>query len=75
MSFILLSPSVTGLQEMLDTCYEVACSVSLQFSVHKCHCMVVGKMFKFAISPMSLAGQVINWCDQVCNITLSLIHI
>jgi len=27
--------------------------------------MVVGKMFKFAISPMSLAGQVINWCDQV----------
>ena len=34
---ILLSPSVTGLQELLDTCYEVACSVSLQFNVHKRH--------------------------------------
>jgi len=57
---ILLSPSVTGLQEMLDSCYEVACSVSLQFNVHKCHCLVVGKMYKFAILPMSLAGQEIK---------------
>ena len=50
---------------MLDTCYAVACSVSLQFNVHKCHCMVVGKMYKFAISSMSLAGQEIKWCDKV----------
>ena len=57
---ILLSPSVTGLQEMLDTCYEVACNASLQFNVSKCHCLVVGKMHKFAISPMSLAGQEIK---------------
>ena len=39
--------------------------LSLLFSVHKCHYMVVDKMFKFAISPVSLAGQAINWCDQV----------
>jgi len=50
---------------MLDTCYAVACSVYLQFNVHKCHCMVVGKMYKFAISSVSLAGQEIKWCDQV----------
>jgi len=26
--------------------------------------MVVGKMYKFAISPVSLAGQEIKWCNQ-----------
>ena len=62
---ILLSPSVTGLQEMLNTCYEIACTVSLQFNVRKCHCLVVGKMHNFAISPMMLAGQEIKWCDHI----------
>jgi len=57
---ILLSPGVAGLQEMLDTCYEVACSVSLQFNVHKCHRLVVGKMCKFSVSRVSLAIRKVN---------------
>jgi len=50
---------------MSDTCYEIACTVSLQFNVPKCHCLVVGKLHKFAISPVILAGQEIKWCDQI----------
>jgi len=40
---ILLSPSVEGLQEMLNKCFEIAHFISLQFNVKKCHCMVIGK--------------------------------
>ena len=53
---VLLSPSVTGLQEMLDKCYEISSSVSMQFNVRKCHCMVIGRMYKTKISPMVLGG-------------------
>jgi len=45
----LVSPSVVGFQEMLDKCHEIACTVSLQFNVCKCHCMVIGKMFTVTI--------------------------
>ena len=50
---------------MLNTCYEIVCTVSLQFNVRKCHCLVVGKRHNFAISPMMLAGQEIKWCDHI----------
>ena len=62
---ILLSPSVTGLQEMLDKCYEISWSASLQFNVHKCHCLVVGRTYKVKISPMVLGGQAIQWCENI----------
>ena len=32
---ILLSPSISGLQEVHDICYKTSCSVSLQFNVAK----------------------------------------
>jgi len=41
---ILLSPSVTGLQQMLDTCSEIARLISLAYNVHKSHCIVVGNV-------------------------------
>ena len=34
-------------------------------SLCKYHCLVFGKMHKFAISPKSLAGQEIKWCNQI----------
>jgi len=43
---ILLSPSVKGLQLMLDKCFEISCNVALQFNAQKCHCMVIGKTYK-----------------------------
>ena len=61
---ILLSPPVTGLQEMLDRCYEISCSASLQFNVH-CNCLVIGRTHKANISPMVLGGQAIQWCENI----------
>ena len=37
---VLLSPSVSGLQSMLDNCNKTAQDLSLQFNIHKSHCMV-----------------------------------
>ena len=62
---ILLSPSVVGLQGMLNRCCEVSNSVSLRFNVQKCHCMVIGKMCKTVISPMVLDGQAVEWSDRL----------
>jgi len=53
---ILLSPSVTGLQQMLDKCSEVATSISMAFNVNKSHCIVVGKFYNCVIAPMMLCG-------------------
>ena len=41
---------------------HVLCVFSLMLV---CHCLVVGKMHKYAIAPMSLARQEIKWCDQI----------
>jgi len=62
---ILLSPSVEGLQRMLNKCFEISHFISLQFNVKKCHCIVIGKMYKAAISPMLLNGQAVEWCDRI----------
>ena len=32
-----------GLQSMLVKCFDVACDLSLQFNVNKCHIIVFGK--------------------------------
>ena len=42
------------------------------FNVCKCHCLVVSKMQKFAISPMILAGHEIKWCDQIKYLNIYL---
>ena len=43
---ILLSPTVGGLQAMLDKCFEISCVLSLKFNVCKSHCMIIGKIYK-----------------------------
>jgi len=53
---ILLTLSVARLQEMLNVCYEISFSVSLQFAVRKCYCMpiIIGKMHKSVIPPRNV---------------------
>jgi len=43
---LLLSPTVSGLQNMLDKCAEVASMLSLEFNVTKSQCVVIGKCVK-----------------------------
>jgi len=61
---LLLCPSVTGLQDMLDKCSETAKYLSLEFNVDKCHCVAVGKRCS-GINSMTLCGNSIEWCDAV----------
>ena len=53
---LLLSPTVIGLQYMLDKCTETAEVQSLEFNVGKSHSTVIGKMYRKEIVPMSLCG-------------------
>ena len=54
---LLLSPTVAGLQEMLDVCSDSARSLSLSFNANKCHCIVIGKMHSYVIQSMYLDSQ------------------
>jgi len=40
---VLLSPSVNGLQLMLDICLRTAADLSLQFNCSKSYCLVIGR--------------------------------
>jgi len=62
---LLLSPTVSGLQNMLDICAEVASILSLEFNVTKSQCLVIGKMCKSEIMPMNLNGNNVIWCDTI----------
>jgi len=62
---VLLSPSVSELQSMLDNCNKTAQDLSLQFNIHKSHCMVIGKAATMDTGQMKLGGQDIQWCQSV----------
>ena len=51
---LLLSPSVIGLQAMLDKCAEVAKVLLLESNVEKSHCVVIGKKCASNITPMNM---------------------
>jgi len=57
---ILLSPSIVGMQRMLDKCSEVTSVLSLQFNASKSHCIAFGKTSKFSLPVMVLNGT--TWC-------------
>ena len=62
---ILISPSVMGLQEMLDICFETASTLNLNFNASKCHCIVFGKNSVSRITPMCLGASNIEWCTSI----------
>ena len=62
---LLLSPSVTGLQAMLDKCSEVAKVLSLEFNAEKSHCITIGKKNAGDITSMNLCGNLVEWCESI----------
>ena len=62
---ILLCPTISGLQKMLDLCYGTSVSLSLQFNVCKSHCIAFGKSAKKCIGAMHLGPGDIDWCNSV----------
>ena len=62
---ILLSPSVAGLQDMLNLCQNTATFLALNFNVMKCHCIAFGKNAALSIDPMSIGSCKIDWYDSI----------
>ena len=60
---IILSPSVCGLQVMLDNCYHTCTLLSLRFNHLKSHCIIFGKSYKLSMQPMMLGFNCIQWVD------------
>ena len=61
----LLSPTIEGLQSMLNIC-ENFCSVSkLQFNPSKSVCVCFRKEKNFDITPLTLSGALLKWSDSV----------
>ena len=60
-AILLLSPTVSGFQNMLDKYAEAASILSLEFNVTKSQCVVIGKMCKSEIMPMNLNGNDVIW--------------
>jgi len=60
---ILLSASVSGLQNMLNCCSDVSRELLLSFNCAKSCCFAIGPGSKFDISDMSLGNDNIAWCN------------
>ena len=61
---ILLSPTVSGLQEMLRVCYASSCELRLQFNAAKRHCMAFGKFTTYDKQPLWLGPDALMWSQD-----------
>jgi len=50
---------------MLDKCSEIAEVISLEFNVEKSYCIVIGTKRTSQITPMSLCGNPVEWCETI----------
>lgn len=62
---ILLSPSIKGLQCMLDNCFTSSIHLSLTFNCAKSHCICFGNFFKSPLPAMNLGDSHLDWCSQI----------
>ena len=69
---ILLSPSIAGLQCMLDKCCVVADDLSLEFNTSKSHAVVFGKMHKYELPALYLGSTTVDWCSSIKYLGINL---
>ena len=62
---ILLSPIVSGLQEMLHVCNASSCELRLQFNAAKCHCMALGTFTAYDKQPLWLGPDALMWSQTI----------
>jgi hypothetical protein len=62
---LLLSPSISGLQIMLDVCSRFALRNDILFNRDKSVCMAVGPLAKLTITEMNLGGFNIKWVSDL----------
>lgn len=62
---VILSPSIQGLQYMLDTCHSTCQNLELAFHSEESHYLCFGKLFKSNFSPTRFGSDLINWINQL----------
>ena len=62
---VLLSPSVNGLQLMLDICFRTAVALSLKFNCSKSHCLVIGRAVDVKLQSLLLGDNHIHWSQSI----------
>jgi len=62
---VLLSPSVNGLQLMLDIWLRNAADLSLQFNCSKSHCLVIGRAVDVKLQSLLLGDNHIHWSQSI----------
>ena len=62
---MLLCPSVTGLQYMLDVCVATADMLSLKFNPLKSHCLAIGKFASVSLPSMQLDSHPVPWASSI----------
>ena len=70
---ILLCPSLHGLQQMIDTCCNIASLLSLEFNINKFHYIVFGSFYKKNLSPLFVGGNSILSCLTVKYLGVHLV--
>jgi len=70
---IILSPSLSGLQSMLDICTSVCHDLRMKFNNNKSYCIVFGNCRKRDIDPMQLDSDIINWVDSVKYLGVNIV--
>ena len=58
---LLLSPTVQGLQNMLDKCSDIFGNIKLQFNAKKSVCVAIGAASEYEISDMKLQNCSLAW--------------
>jgi len=62
---IILAPSLSGLQSMLDVCTAACIELRVKFNSNKSYCILCGKCPKRNIDPMLLDNYIINWTGSI----------
>jgi Reverse transcriptase (RNA-dependent DNA polymerase) len=69
---ILLSPSVLGLQRMLDVCCSTCTDLGLEFNGMKSHCICFGSSCKYEFSDMKLVNDYLDWTASIIYLGVTI---
>jgi Reverse transcriptase (RNA-dependent DNA polymerase) len=70
---ILLSASISGLQAMLNRCFDVIGDLRLKFNCNKSVCIAFGSRFKDTLPVMYLGSDVVQWSSSLKYLGLTFV--
>ena len=70
---IILSPSMQGLQHMLNICYSVSSELLLQFNPGKCHLIAFDPLACKTGGPLFIGSDTINWTHPVKHLGVHIV--